>query len=292
MVAFLAARLRAEGHFPAVLLRGYRAGQTHGSDEAELLKSELSSVWDEPGSSLPVEADADRAAGARRVLSRCPRTTVFLLDDGFQHRQIHRDLDFVLVDATRPFGFGWLLPRGLLREPAGNLVRADGVIVTRADQVEAASLASLDERIRQLTGRPPIAHARHCWTALRCGEETRPVEHLRRQTVAAVCGIGNPGAFEEHLRRHCGGVLWVKAYNDHHPYSAEDVAQLMDKARADGAQALVMTEKDWVKWRPVVEGGASVLPIMRPGLSIQFVDGEEAVMSLIRQRLQAWRPGC
>ena len=133
MVIDLARRLRALGRRPAILTRGYKS--TDGfSDEAAVMQLEL-------GQDMPVEVNGDRAAGAAAVLARAPRTDVFLLDDGFQHRQIHRDLDIVLIDATCPFGYGHLLPRGLLREPKVNLARADAVIVTRADQSPPDRLA-------------------------------------------------------------------------------------------------------------------------------------------------------
>src|SRR6185369_9948776 len=96
-------------------------------------------------------------------LQREPRVGVFILDDGFQHRQVARDLDLVLIDATQPFGFGHVLPRGLLRERSAGLRRATAVIVTRCEQVAADRLRWVDEQITTLHGKPPLAHTAHTW---------------------------------------------------------------------------------------------------------------------------------
>lgn len=134
MVVALCRKLIAMGHLPGVLLRGYKS---HGgrSDEADELQTTL-------GSQVVVEADPDRVAAARRVLQKTPGTTVFVLDDGFQHRRAHRDLDIVLLDAARPFADGHVLPRGLLREPMQNLRRASAVIFTHADLALSEQLQS------------------------------------------------------------------------------------------------------------------------------------------------------
>ncbi|MEZ6191533.1 MAG: tetraacyldisaccharide 4'-kinase [Phycisphaerales bacterium] len=160
MVIELARRLLNQNHKPAILLRGYmKEGATASSDEAVELQREL-------GSAVPVMPNPDRTEGARQVLEKHPEVTVFILDDGFQHRQVHRDLDLVLIDATRPFGFNHLLPRGLLREPARNLRRAHAVILTRCDLITPSELAALDRQIESLTGKPPTAHAATPWSGV------------------------------------------------------------------------------------------------------------------------------
>ena len=120
MVIELVKRLKINGVQPAVLLRGYRAGDS-GSDEAAELQNEL-------GSQVAVAANPDRSAGAKLALESQPGTDVFVLDDGFQHRQVARELDIVLVDATQPWGFGHVLPRGLLRENKAGLHSSTGLM--------------------------------------------------------------------------------------------------------------------------------------------------------------------
>ncbi len=285
MVIELARRLIEQGSHPAVLLRGYMSKGGDGpSDEAAQLKNEL-------GSSVPVEPDPSRADAARRVIKAHPEVSVFLLDDGFQHRQVHRDLDIVLIDATRPFGFDHLLPRGLLREPVGNLGRADAVIVTRSDLVDPQALAKLDQQITQLTGRAPIAHTASRWTGFRHGDDLLPADHLRDLKVSAVTAIGNPGAFEQMLRTQAGRVLACHDLDDHHHYTAEQIRGLMTDALAQKADALVVTEKDWVKWVPLLNrlpGGSAPnsgkdVSILRPVLGVEFLDGGQAVDQLLRQ---------
>lgn len=277
MVMHVATRLLEIGAKPAILLRGYAAGAS-GSDEAMQYRGELPDV--------PVEPDPDRAAGARRVLAAHPDVGVFVLDDGFQHRQVHRDLDLVLIDATNPFGYDRLLPRGLLREPVGALRRADGVIVTRADQATRDALADIEDRIAGAMGKPPLAHAAMRWAAYRHNDALAPAERLRGVKVAAICGIGNPVAFERTLRQHVRNVALLRVFGDHHAYTQADWFSVLGDARRAGAEALVMTEKDWVKWQ-LLEQHEETLPVYRPILSIEFLDGSEALDALLRKTIRA-----
>jgi tetraacyldisaccharide 4'-kinase len=285
MVIELARRLAEQGSRPAVLLRGYMADQNGSpSDEALELAREL-------GSSVPVQPDPDRAAAAGRVVDKHPAVTVFLLDDGFQHRQVHRDLDIVLIDATRPLGFGRLLPRGLLREPAGNLRRADAVIVTRCDLVTPAVLADLDQRIKDLTGQPPTAHTACRWSGFRGPAGDLPADHLRTLHVVGISAIGNPQAFKQMLNASAGRVLQSHTFDDHHAYSSKEVQGLLADAQRLGAQAVVTTEKDWVKWQPLLESlnpsdRAHRPPILRPVLGAEFLDGAGAIDRMLRELTQ------
>lgn len=286
MVIELARRLIAQGQRPAVLLRGYMAGQDRvGSDEAEELSREL-------GPDVPVEAHPDRVEGARRVLEKCPQVTVFLLDDGFQHRQVHRDLDIVLIDATRPFGYDRLLPRGLLREPARNLCRADAIIVTRCDLVSADALAELDRRIEALAGHPPTAHAVQHWTGYRVDNTDLPADDLKNKQVVGCCAIGNPAAFRRMLEAAAGEMLKVHTFDDHHAYTAKEVRQILDDAKQRGAEAVIVTEKDWVKWRAVWDkvGHAPDWPrVVRPTLGVRMEDYAGVDKALDAQLLQTCR---
>lgn len=272
----LAKRLLAAGARPAVLLRGY-AADASGSDEAQLMRQTL-------GQSVPVETGSDRLAAARRVLEAHPHIDVFLLDDGFQRRQVHRDLDLVLIDATQPFGFGRVLPRGLLREPVSSLQRADAVIVTRVDQVTPPEVAQLDGLIHQAAGKPPIAHTTHRWHHYTDTQgATRAMEDFKHARVVGVCGVGNPKAFEADLKRHVGQVLAIHTRPDHHAYSRDEIERMLDDAQAHHAQAIVITQKDMVKWRALLDRSQPPRPpVYCPIVSIEFVDGEAAVSKLLR----------
>lgn len=289
MVIELARRLIDQNQKPAVLLRGYmKDGSTASSDEATELQREL-------GSAVPVMPNPDRAEGARQVLENHPGVTVFLLDDGFQHRQVHRDLDIVLIDATRPFGFDHLLPRGLLREPPQNLRRADAVIITRCDLVAPETLAELDHRIESLTGQPPTAHAAALWSGYRktgsdpvsetVSDTVLPADHLKNLKVTAATAIGNPAAFSRTLQAAAGEVLHTHTFDDHHAYTPEEIQHILADAQQRGADAVVVTEKDWVKWRDMMAKlptDRDAPPIIRPRLGVRFIDGEDRLMTAIR----------
>jgi len=296
MVIDLVRRLQNQGHHPAVLLRGYKKGEDGSSDEAAELQHEL------PG--LPVIANPSRIEGARQALNRADVVggrstsaienrkstidnpiTCFVLDDGFQHRRAARDLDLVLIDATCPWGFDHLLPRGLLREPKAHLARADRVIITRADQVSPQALAAIDREVERLTGKPPIAHAAHRWVELRHGDATLPVDHLMTRRVVAVSAIGNPEAFERTLAQHCRAVLAHHRFDDHHAYTAGELSRLLMQAKRAGADALVTTEKDDVKWTPLLAAGDKAVPILRPRVGMGYVDGEARIEALLKEKL-------
>ncbi len=285
MVIELADRLRAMGHRPAVLLRGYEPGgleSKQGSDEAAVLRGAL-------GDDVPVRPNANRVAAAKAVLDERPDLTVFLLDDGFQHRRAARDLDLVLVDASRPFGHGRLLPRGLLREPLRALRRADAVVVTRADRVSESQLEDLTRRLTKLQGKPPVAACRHRWSCLRVGYKNQPLDKLADHRVLGASGLGNPADFEATLRDIAGDVAGCLVFDDHHPYTRSDVRGVMNTALERGAQVVVTTEKDWVKWRRLAGGVKLPLPVYRPRVQLAFLDGasdgEDAFDALLRKTI-------
>lgn len=278
MVQHLVRQLAEAGHRPCVLLRGYMGG-----DEADEHRRALGEI-------AHVEPDPDRVGAAARVLEDQPETTCFVLDDGFQHRRARRELDLVLIDATNPWGYGRLLPRGLLREPKGALRRADAVIVSRADQVAPDPLKKLDAEIARITGRPPVAHAEHAWDGLRTGRpntpgEMQPLDTLRGQTVMGVVGIGNPAAFAQTLAQHAGTVVHCEQLPDHHRYTTTQLNNLIELAKTAGATALVTTEKDWVKWSLLLEDRPPDFPIYRAALALRFRDGEDALHRLVAEHI-------
>jgi tetraacyldisaccharide 4'-kinase len=270
MVGWVVGKLLERGHRPCILLRGYRGG-----DEAE----QHARAW---GESVRVEPNPDRVAAAKLALHEDPAITCFVLDDGFQHRRARRDLDLVLIDATNPWGFGRLLPRGLMREPKSALKRASEIIVTRSDQVSAHTLSEIDAQIEAAIGKPAIAHAEHAWIGLiDRDDEAHDLSRIADRSVMGVVGIGNPSAFEKTLADHAKTVLHCEALPDHHGYTRKQLLRFVDLATTAGAEAIVTTEKDWVKWASLLEDETLDVPIYRAALTMRFRDGEASLEALL-----------
>ena len=187
LVAWLAHWLRRRGLHVVLISRGYKARRQRPNDEALELQQRLPDV--------PHLQNPDRVAAARAAIAVLG-CDVIVLDDAFQHRRIHRDLDIVLIDALEPFGYRHVLPRGLLREPLARLARAHVIGLSRADAVDAAHRAALQDEIHQLAPRAAwleLAHRPD--TLVNAAGDTQAVTRLQGRRVAAFCGIGNPDAF-------------------------------------------------------------------------------------------------
>jgi tetraacyldisaccharide 4'-kinase len=173
---------------------------------------------------------------------------VLLLDDGFQHRRIARSLEIVLLDAREPFGFGYLLPRGLLREPIRSLKRADIVVATRADQVDAKQLASIRSRVQRYAPKVAWLEAAHVPKGLRNAEGlTQEIDWLKDRNVLAICGIGSPDAFFQTLQSLGANVVNKIVFPDHHDYQAGDIREIAVAAETIDCDAIICTGKDLAK---------------------------------------------
>jgi len=284
MVAYLADLLVAEGRRPLIVSRGYGAEAGAMNEEARELALRCPDV--------PHVQDPDRLRAIRVHADACD---VAILDDGFQHRRLARDLDIVLLDGLCPFGYGHLLPRGLLREPPSALRRADVIVITRADLVDRAALAHLKaSAVRHAAPGTPVLTAEHRpeGVALADGSRAAP-DWLDGRTVAAACGIGNPEAFRRTLQRLGAVVVRLDAFRDHHAYTAGDVARLADAAREAGAGALVTTGKDFVKWQPLLgeRPDGDAVPVAALEVAMCLTDGEDDLRRLVLDVLPEPRPG-
>ncbi|MBS3733295.1 MAG: tetraacyldisaccharide 4'-kinase [Phycisphaerae bacterium] len=274
MVAWVAARLREAGHRPAVLIRGYKpvAGR---SDEAELL-AELTGA--------PVVTNADRLAGAAEAARR--GADVAVMDDGFQHRRLRRDMDIVLIDAMNPFGYGHCLPRGLLREPASALIDADAVVITRSNALDADALGALKTRLSRLAPAATIHAAVHRPTAVIDGNGAeRPAHAIEGKRVLAFCGLGNPDGFFDTVERMGATVVARRRFADHAAYPPRRLAALRAAADAAGAELLVTTAKDAVKL-PHGATDAEAAPIWRVVVEMHLVEGARALSEAIAGALR------
>lgn len=275
-VEYVARFYRDLGFQVTILSRGY-GSQSGRNDEAMVLEENLPDV--------PHLQDPDRVAAAQRAVEEL-ESELLVLDDGFQHRRLHRDLDIVLIDTTRPPTRDHWFPRGTLREPSSGLRRAGAVVLTRCDQVSGDEVEAIREWLAQRLPGKPVATTEHRPTDLIGGPEAEPVEWLRDREVAAFCGIGNPSAFRCTLERLGAVVQSFRCFPDHHVYTRADVDELSGWAPG---LPLVTTQKDWVKlW--VAELGGRPLRAVRIGLS--FRDGQEAFDQALRTAIIEVQPGC
>ncbi len=257
----------------AILSRGY--GAEHGpNDEALVLEENLPDV--------PHLQGADRVALARTAVEEL-ESEVLVLDDGFQHRRLARDLDIVLIDATNPWGHGYLLPRGLLRESPRSLKRAGVVVLTRCDQAGGDEVKRIRARVAQLAHRAIVVETTHRPIGLFNGKREAALDEMTGKSVAAFCGLGNPGAFRRTLTDLGANVCDFRTYPDHHPYSRDDVEELRRWARGQPADALVLTtQKDLVKLR-LPDLAARPLWALRIGLRSVSPEGMDALHEQLRR---------
>ena len=274
----LAVRALADlGHRPAVISRGYgrRSRGVHVVADVASIRLEPDEAGDEPFllarrlPGVPVVVGADRESAGRVALDACGATAL-VLDDGFQQRTLATTIDIVMARARRPWGNGRLLPAGPLREPLRALARADAIIATVVDGGEGAPDVE-DAASRHAPGTPVLVarlDAVECWDARRM--DPVPLSRLAGANVVGFAGIASPAAFAATLRG-LGARAEVVPFPDHHWYSADDVRALEN--RAAGRDALVTTEKDWVRLRGRLKRGA---PIYVVSVALRLVTGADA----------------
>lgn len=264
MVKWVARTLREAGVRVAIVSRGYGAEQGAVNDEAIELEQSLPDV--------PHLQDPDRVASAQIAIEELD-SQLILMDDGFQHRRLGRDLDIVLLDATCPFGHGHLLPRGLLREPVGSLRRAGVVCLTRADLVDEAARRTIKQAALKHAPDAVWCEATHAPQRLinaAGGEESLAL--LAGKRVAAFCGIGNPAAFRQTLASlGCEVAAW-REFPDHYRYARQDIDQIA--ADAAGAELVVCTHKDLAKVQTDQLGDR---PLWAVEVAMQWLAGEQAL---------------
>lgn len=244
MVIFVARMLKIKKTKLVILTRGYMpkkeqalaSQETHLSDEAEVLRQVLDGV--------PVVVNPDRYQGGLEAIEKYA-PDVILLDDGFQHWKLFRDLDIVLVDSVNPFGNRCLLPCGILREGISSLHRAGIVVLTKTDRAE---VGELKEKVKQINPNALIVETVHRPMSLTNIFSKSFVQIAKlNQAVVAFCGLGDPKSFRATLASLGTDVKEFIPFADHHYYSLQDMDNLKDKCVALGLRVLVTTQKDAVK---------------------------------------------
>jgi len=267
--AWLAGELVARGRRVVVLARGYgRAPGAALNDEGAWLVAKLPAVR--------VVQAPDRATAGARALAEAP-CDVVLLDDGFQHERLERDLDVVLVDAARPFANGFLLPRGPLRERPAALRRARWIVATRAEQADAATLAATRAQVGALAPAARFATARFPIAAVRRAGAREPAASLEGARLFLCTAVGAPASVRRTLVALGGELVGEQLHPDHHRFTAADLARA--QAQADAARALlVVTEKDAVKLDALAIDAPSRYAVVEQAVE---VDGGAALVDAI-----------
>ncbi len=272
---------------PVIGMRGYksRVGASGAAQSDEALEYALTA------SAALVVANPRRRAALNAELSReihAPwvHRAVVVLDDGFQHRSVARELDIVLVDATRPGLDGALIPRGILREPASNLSRADLVVITKAH--DPAQRRSAEELVLAARGSAADAACVHEWAGLTVYEnsappEELPMEWLSGRALVTASGLGNPAHFEQMAQRAGARLLHTARVGDHQPWSARELDALCATAARAGTrpEALLVSRKDFVKLDALPQS----CPIVVPHLAVRFLEGEACVRERVSRAL-------
>jgi tetraacyldisaccharide 4'-kinase len=274
LVAWLARWLRERDVRVTLISRGYGAEQGARNDEALELEHMLPDV--------PHIQNPDRVAAARLAIEEF-ECQMILLDDGFQHRRLARDVDIVLLDACQPFGYGHVFPRGMLREPVEGLVRAHVVALSRADMVNEQDRASVRREVLRLAPEAIWLELSHRPRSLRRydGEEMS-IETLHGQRIAAFCGIGNPAGFR-HTLEICGyEIAGFREFADHHAYTRADIDDLRRWVEALSVSAVICTHKDLVK---IGIESLGQMPLWALAVGLDFLSGQNELEAKLRELL-------
>jgi len=252
MVDWVVDRLKDAGRTPAILTRGYKSVDGK-SDEAEFLKA---------SSGVQVVVNPDRIAGAATAVEA--GAEVLVMDDGFQHMRLRRDMNIVLIDAMNPFGYGCCLPLGRLREPLSALRDAQAIVITRSDAVVPEYVEALEAELARRAPQADVYLGVHKPIALMdSGGVRHALEEIVGRKVLIFAGIGNPEAFIATVESLGAEPVDFCIFSDHQKYSPEVIRRIYEHADASDPEILVTTEKDYVKlaefeidrpvWRVAVE---------------------------------------
>ncbi len=287
LTLWLADYLRSLGWSPAILSRGYkrksdalaRVPSTGQSFQKVLQFGDEPALMAFKAKPVPVWVGSDRWQSGNWAIQN-DRVDSLVLDDGFQHLTLERNLDLVLLDAHNPFGNGALLPLGPLREPPAHLERADAILLTRAEDREKTRATR--SKIMKLFPEKPIFSCVHRLTGLSVGFDGKriPLAALHGKKVVAFAGIARPESFF-HLLRGAGMVVGPRfAFPDHHQYQEADMVMLLKAVERSNAAFLITTEKDMVRLVP--EFQAFTLATV---MEIDFLSEHQAFRDFLREKL-------
>lgn len=255
LVVHIAQLIADAGGRPAIVSRGYRRKNENELvvvSDGEKIIDDAKISGDEPlemafamRGRAAVVCDADRVRGSVYAVEKLGATAI-VLDDGFQHRRVRRELDILTIDATSAFGGKRTVPGGRLREPLSNIARADAIVITRAEQADDP--AALESEIRTRNKRARIFTCRtRLDDLILFGNPDSPKEQPGKRKYFLFCGLGNPRQFERFVEAQGLEICGTEEFPDHHRYTEQDIARIQGKAESSGAVALLTTMKDAVK---------------------------------------------
>lgn len=240
LVLAIARRLRSSGKRLAILIRGYKGEAKLGtSDEVELLKRHLPNI--------PILVGRNRIKTAKEAVDSYG-ADIILLDDGFQHWRLSRDMDILTLDINNPLGNGWLIPRGILREPISSLKRADIFVLTKVgyDTDSIAKAQGLKNRLNTVNKDAIVFTSSYVPTMLYDIFEGKPISlsELNGKDLALICGIADPESFEEGVKSQGAKVVLKYYFLDHHKYDEREIEGIINECKRKGVDTIVTTEKD------------------------------------------------
>jgi tetraacyldisaccharide 4'-kinase len=270
-VEYLVRWLVKHGRRPVIVSRGYGSRQGRPNDEALELSEKL------PG--VPQIQSPDRVAAAREAI-RWHNADMIVLDDGFQHRRLARDVDIVLIDATEPYGFGHVFPRGTLREPWDGLTRANAIVLTRSDLIGDEERTRIRSAVSQVAPCAIWGEAAHIPFRLRnANGKYAELATLAGKSIAAFGGLGNPLAFRRTLDSLGYQLVAWREFPDHSAYDATRIDELQSWVRNAHPEAVVCTHKDLVK---IARTELADSPLWAVEVAISFSAGLDRLERLLR----------
>ena len=290
LVEWITNDLAQAGRRVCILTRGYgrpSAGTRVVVSSGSEILSDADRAGDEPlllaenlKGRAAVICDPDRVSAALWAVENF-KSDAFVLDDGFQHLRVARNLNILTIDATNPWGNGKLLPAGILRESPAELTRADCIVITRTDY--SNQTAELEREINELSNDRPIFRSRMTlcgWREVGRSEASVAAEAPKASPVAAFCAIGNPESFFSLVRRGGYHLCHTQAFRDHHIFTQADIDRVAREAISRGGQILLTTAKDEVKLRKLSFG----MPCYAADIEIE-IESAAQLSSLIQQSL-------
>ena len=265
LVIWLAKNLQNKGLKSIILIRGYMPKGSKVSDEVDMINEQIPYI--------PVIAGPDRVAHIREAEDILP-ADLYICDDAFQHWPLDRDLDIVVIDAVNPFGNGYLLPAGVLREPLSSLKRADVFILTKIDgsnQIQSLStmLTKINPKALILESRYKSAGAIDVFDG-----EVLPEDFLKEKQVVGFCAVGDPVSFESSLKNSGAESSKLFIYMDHHIYNKDDIQRMIGFCRTKNIEILVTTHKDAVKMRIFKDMFAGIRLVYMP-IQLEITKGSD-----------------